>query len=153
MAKYRLLTADELKQFEDDFIKYLVVNGVTAEEWIDLKENHPDAAQQITDLFSDVVFEQVLRKIDFIELITPGIIQGIHCQKEKMLLVAIKTDDESIDLSQTPFSELDPDKIEIYKGEKSYKKGRQEDIYEMLEQGFSPSDGKLYKQLMLATVE
>ena len=39
MPKYRLLTKEELVQFDKEFIEYLVVNGITGEEWKQLKEN------------------------------------------------------------------------------------------------------------------
>ena len=32
MPKYRLLTQDELNELEQEFINYLVVNGITAED-------------------------------------------------------------------------------------------------------------------------
>ena len=45
MAKYRLLSSDELKALEKEFVEYLVVNGITADEWERLKKEENDKAK------------------------------------------------------------------------------------------------------------
>ena len=65
--KYKRLSIEQLKELEKEFVDFLVVNGILAEDWLKLKETDPDKAEQMVDLFSDVVFEGILRKTDFIE--------------------------------------------------------------------------------------
>ena len=46
------------ENLKEDFVDFLVVNGIDAEEWTKLKSNNPDKAQHIIAQFSDVVFER-----------------------------------------------------------------------------------------------
>ena len=46
MPKYRLLTQDELNELEHEFINYLVLNGITAEDWEDIKKSKQERQTQ-----------------------------------------------------------------------------------------------------------
>jgi hypothetical protein len=47
MAKYRLLTLEELKSMEKEFVDFLVLNGIPGEDWVKLKDTDPDRAEGI----------------------------------------------------------------------------------------------------------
>jgi hypothetical protein len=156
MAKYRLLSSDELKALEKEFVEYLVVNGITADEWERLKKEENDKALQITDLFSDVVMEGALRKIKFINLYTSETVQAIQCLEDRMIMMAVKREDETLDLlTRTAFElrDIKEGRISIYKGQKKYDSERQKVIFDMTQKGYEVSDGQLFKQLALLVAD
>ncbi len=154
MPKYRTLTKDELTAFEKEFVDYLVVNGITADEWERLKKSENEKAEQILALFSDVIFEAVLRKIKFLDVQTKGYIQAIQCTGKKMTMVALTTMDDEIDLRNIK-GDLKPllltGKIQLHQGEKNYTDEREQELFEMTERGCQMADGTLFKQLILLT--
>jgi hypothetical protein len=152
MTKYRLLNSEELKNFEDEFVKYLVVNGIAAEDWRQILAERPEAAQKIIDLFSDVIFEKVLRQIEFLEFRSSKYIQSIHCQDNKMITVALSVTNDGVDLTETDWQTAQVEDFVIHKAEKVYDSSREQELFELTEKGFTISDGKLYKALMLASV-
>lgn len=155
MAKYRELTSTELENLEKEFVDYLVVNGITADEWVRLKDEEKDKAEKIVALFSDVVFEGVLRKIKFLDIKTKNYVQSIQCLSDKMVMVAVNVIDKSIDLLDEEgdwFSNLRPDQFELHTGEKKYDTSRENELFELTEKGYSITEGELFKQLILATV-
>ena len=87
--KYRALTTEELQELEREFVEYLVVNGITAEDWKKLRTDTPKKAEDILTLFSDVVFESILRKVDFLEKRMPHELMIFQCLKDRMVLVGI----------------------------------------------------------------
>jgi hypothetical protein len=156
MAKYRLLTRTELKSLEKEFVEYLVVNGITADEWERLKKEENDKAQQITDLFSDVVMEGALRKIKFLNLYTSDTVQGIQCLADRMIMIAVKSEDQDFDLlNHTHFTieDVKAGRVTIYKGQKKYEESREEAIFKMTQKGYEVSEGKLFKELALLLAE
>ncbi|MCG8574755.1 MAG: DUF6495 family protein [Flavobacteriales bacterium] len=153
MAKYRLLTEGELEEFKDEFVKYLVVNGITAEEWERMKVEDNDTAEKIFNLFSDVILEGVLRNVQFLELRSKSYIQAVQCLKDKMIMVAVSSDDPNLDLTAQVNMKDHLDSIKIHKGEKAYKESREEELFEMTTKGFQISQGELFKALILATVD
>lgn len=154
MTKYRLLNNEELATFEEEFVKYLVVNGITGDDWKIILKDDPDNAQKIVDLFSDVVFEKVMRQAQFLVIKRASYIQSIQCLKDKMIMVALSTKDKSIDLTQLDFSSIeDFSAFELHKAEKNYTKEREKELFDLTEIGYSISNGELFKALILATVD
>ena len=52
MTKYRRLTVEELDEMQQEFIHYLVANGIEAKDWKRLKEKDESQAQLWIDSFS-----------------------------------------------------------------------------------------------------
>ncbi len=156
MAKYRILSTEELKHFEPEFINYLVVNGITAEDWEKMKREEPEKAGKIVDLFSDVIMEGVLRKVNFVEIRRKGYIQSIQFMSEAMRMVAISCKDKQIDLQLLDPSTITPasvQKFEMHQGEKKYDQSRESIIFDYVQKGYVVTDGQLFKALLLASIE
>lgn len=154
MAKYRNLKGQEYVHFEKEFIDFLVVNGIVAEDWEKMKVEENEKAAKIMTLFSDVIMEGVLRKIQFLEIRTATYVQAVQCLADKMVMVAIHCKDKKYDM--TDFKPDMPsgvmaDYFELYTGEKKHEKSREMEIFELTEKGYEVSDGKLFKALILAT--
>lgn len=153
MTKYRLLNNEELANFEDEFVKYLVVNGITADDWTKMLEADSESAQKIVDVFSDVVFEKIMRQTKFLRIVRKSYIQSIQCLDEKMIMVAISTKDEAIDMTEMDWSAVtDYSPYHIHTADKQYDGTREEELFKLTEIGYSISDGELYKALILLTV-
>jgi len=136
MAKYRLLTQEELHELEKDFINYLVVNGITADDWEKMKQEDKTKAEKIVDLFSDVVFEKILRNAKYLYLKTAFVIKCIKCNSEEMILYALNTKIEN-----------NFENAELFKGVKKYNKIRELEIFEMTNRGFKITKGKEFERL------
>ena len=52
MPKYRLLTLEELQELEKEFVEYLVLNGITADDWEKIKKENPSSARHIIELLN-----------------------------------------------------------------------------------------------------
>lgn len=152
MAKYRLLSDEELKELEEDFVKYLVVNGIDAEQWEQLKQNDADKALRIVDLFSDVVFEKILREILFLDFHSSAYFQSIQCLENKMITVAVERKDPSTDLLNVDLNSISLDDVNIYRGEKKYVENREKELFELIQKGYQINQGDIFKQLILKTV-
>lgn len=130
--KYVRLSKSELEELQKEFIDFLVVNGITAEDWIAIKENEPVNADEIINQFSDVVWEGVLRGVQYLKKI------------EKETAYYFKTDKEDISLIRVVKV---GDRAEQHTASKKYIKTRELEIFEMIENGCTISDGAEYCQL------
>lgn len=154
MAKYRLLTADELKEFEKEFIEYLIVNGIDSKEWEELKRKDQEKANAVIDLFSDVVFESVMRKIRFLEFRGPKELKTFQCLPDKIILTGLSAAENSnADFTDPLFLREalsnPPEGFKIYTSEKKYSKPRELELFEMTGSGCVITDGQLFKTLLL----
>ncbi len=145
--KYRLLTHEEREPLREDFIKFLAVNGIDAESWVDLKTNQPDTATGILESFSDMIFETILRKQMFVEMWSDKSVHTFQFLKEKLVWVGLEFD-ESI-TQETFISIAKKGRGKIVHSSKSYTQSREEDMFAMLQKGALMSDGELFKTISL----
>jgi len=153
--KYRRLTDKELEHLEQDFIKFLAVNTITANEWLRMKKNEPKKAGELIDSFSDIVFEKTMKKIEHLEFKTPNDIKLFHCMEDKIIMMGLMIEGESdIDFTkpadpQTMLQQLKNSsaKLKIYQAEKQFSGQRDMELFEMMENGCLISEGELFHTL------
>ncbi len=153
MVKYRLLTDEELEEFHDEFVKYLVVNGITAENWERLKEEENETATKILNLFSDTVLEGILRRTKFLEFRSKSYLQAVQCLDKKLIMFALSTENGSLDLTEEIDLNEHIDSLSLHRTEREYHIAREKEIFEMTTKGFQISQGELFKMLALAHSE
>lgn len=150
MTKYRNLTTEELPLFEQEFKEYLAVNGIDAEMWAKLKQEEPQKAEKIVEVFADVIFNSVLMKVKYIEHTSPNSLKYFRYDTNHAILIGI--DGENVDFSnkESILKAIgdSENKIQIFTTTKKYTKKREEEIFDMLKNGCSISDGKMFELLL-----
>ena len=151
MLKYRALNIEELESLEKEFVDFLVLNGIMHDDWVKMKDEDTAAAQKMTELFSDVVWESILRKTKYLDFRSAHSVKCFHCLEDNIVLVGVDSTDT--DMSTTAFVKLQtmdyPDDVQAFTTEKKYGKLRELEIFDMLDWGCEISDGKLFKELCL----
>lgn len=155
MLKYRLLSTQELNGLENEFVEFLVLNGITAPDWVKMKEQDPEAASEMLSLFSNVVFESILRKAKFLEKRGQNYLHVFHCLEDEIVLVAMEApQEEGIDFTNPDFITSSmltpPESLHVYTTSKPYTKERQLELFDMLQSGAVITNDKLYKALCMA---
>ncbi len=157
MAKYRPLSLQELQGMEDEFVMYLVTNGITVDQWLSTKEKDKDIAQGIIDSFSEVVWEGILSKNIYIDLYEPQTIYAYHCTDQQLHLVGMTTRDRSYDFTTSQSirrAQNDPpEDLETFAVSKAYSIRREEEIYALIRRGGQISQGQLYRSLKGITIK
>lgn len=149
--KYRRLSEKELVTFEKEFVNFLVVNGITAEDWLKIKANELEKTETLLDLFSDVILEGTLRKIQFLELQSTAYYQSIFFGRDKMVTVVLSRKDKNrtmLDENLSLETMLNSSDYEIFKGQKDFTKEREMEVFEMTKKGFLIGDGTFFKLVM-----
>ena len=154
--KYRRLTKKELAELETEFVRFLVSNTVTGDDWEKIKQDNPTKAERLIEIFSDIVFDKTISKIEYLELKTPKDLKIFHCKKEEIELVGLKIEGESnLDFTEESLPpeemmaklQMSNAKLQMYAASKKYKENREQEIFQMMEWGSLISDGKLFNTL------
>lgn len=66
-VKYRRLDLAELKELEKEFTRFLASQSIPAEDWEKMKQQQPERAEGLIGVFSDIVFDKVLAKVEYLE--------------------------------------------------------------------------------------
>lgn len=155
MPKYRMLSLQELEELKEEFIEFLIVNGIAAEDWERMKSTQKEKSEIILELFSDAVLENVLRKINFIEHRTKNEIRIIQCLSESQVLVGIEVPQElGIDCTDpnsfNETKEFNLQGVKVFTTSKAYLKPREDEIFDLLESGGLITNDRLFKLFCLA---
>lgn len=154
--KYRILTKEEMEIFDEDFKHFMITNGVTNEEWLEMNQSDLEKATALVELFSDTVLQKVYEKLQFIEFRSEDACMIFHCKKENMELISLNKKGGKADLS-TPKTIHDsltnhPEDLSIFKTEKNYTTSREEEMHELFEKGCFVSSQEFWDALNVLTV-
>lgn len=152
MPNYRILKTDELEALSKEFIEFLILNGITAEDWVQIKSDSPEQTNQIIEYFSETVFEQIFRKAEFLKKITEKEILCYHCLHVRIVIIGIKLGDNSAlnfltDDYEKILKASKEGEITIFHGKEKYSKKREHQLFDLTNRGFSISDGKYFKAI------
>ncbi|MHC5202659.1 DUF6495 family protein [Myroides sp. LJL119] len=149
--KYTRLTKEQLEEMHGDFINFLASQQIDKGQWDDMKTNSPELVEQQLDLFSDLVWDEVLQKAEFLEHYSKNHIFLFGIDSTGIHSIVIKSLQQDIDflskeglqwLSDAVFT----DEVEVKYGSKPLSDKKKEEIFEIIQQGAILSDGALYKQ-------
>jgi hypothetical protein len=118
---YPCLSLEQLEALETDFVAFLIVNGVEGETWKTLNETNPSKAQELANLFSQVVWEKVLKETNYVKRISESErIFGYLGEEQGVLLIG----------------QQNPSGWAFHKAKKQWEGKREAEVFTLLQQGF-----------------
>lgn len=147
--KYRRLTKEQFEELHQEFINFLATQSITAEEWKDIKTNKPEVAEQELDVFSDLVWEGVLTKAEYLENISPQHMYLFYLGESEIELIGLKLNKTDVNLTtKEGFAwlreNLMSDDVEIFDAKKAYSNDKQLDKFALIQQGSVITKGELF---------
>ena len=150
--KYARLTAEQFHELHTEFANFLASQSIDKQEWDDIKTNRPHVAEQELDVFSDLVWEGVLNRAEFLEHFSKDYIFLFRCSDSFIHSIVIKSLDPTVDFLSRPGIEwlsdnLFTERVEMKVGKKPFGEDRNGDVFSLIKQGAFLSGGELYKQI------
>lgn len=147
--KYTRLSKEQLNEMHQEFINFLATQSIDADEWSKLKKEKPEVAEAEIDVFSDMVWEGVLNKVEFLEHFSKDQIHLFYLTSEKMHLIAIKIKNPEIDLlTNEGYSWLQKnlmdDAVSFFNAKKEYNDDKNLDKFKLIKEGAQITKGDLY---------
>ncbi|MBE7645521.1 hypothetical protein G1K66_03245 [Tenacibaculum finnmarkense] len=147
--KYRQLTKEQFEGLHEEFARFLASQSIDAKEWKELKEQKPAVAEDEMNVFSDVVWDDVLTKTEYLEHFSPKMVNLFKCDKDEIHRIMVTIDKDINLLEQEGFEWLmqnpNDEKVELFTGTKKYNKERNDEIFDLIEKGSSISKGEIYE--------
>lgn len=146
--KYRQLTREQLESLHSEFAKFLASQEIDHKEWSEIKKENPQLVEEELNLFSDMVWEDVLSRTEYIDHFSKQTINLFHCEKDKISRIVIKSNDTVDFLSKEGYQVLlknpKSESIDIFQGSKKYVSDRNKEIFSLIEMGGNISKGELF---------
>lgn len=150
--KYARLTKEQFDELHVEFTNFLASQAIDKAEWDSIKINKPEVAEQELDVFSDLIWEGVLGRAEFLEHFSKNHIFLFQCFETHIQSIVLKSlvpetnflTNEGLQwLSDNMFT----DTIEMKVGKKHFLTDRNSSIFELIQQGAFLSNGELFKQI------
>lgn len=150
--KYKRLTKEQFKELHHEFSTFLASQKIDKKEWDRIKTSSPQVAEEELDIFSDLIWENVLKKAVFLEHFSKNHIFLFECfatEIKSIVLKSLVTEINFLDKNglQWLSDNIFTDNIELQLGTKLFSADRNLDIFNLIQQGAILSDGKLYQQI------
>ncbi|MBP4142422.1 hypothetical protein J3S90_11480 [Flavobacterium sp. P4023] len=150
--KYSRLTKEQFEKLNQEFSTFLATQTIDKAEWDTIKKEKPEVAEQELDVFSDLVWEGVLTKAEFLEHFSKNHIFLFQCFDTHVQSIVLKslvpeTDFLTKEGLQWLSDNMFTDTIEMKIGKKEFTEDRNTSLFALIQQGAFLSDGLLYKQI------
>ena len=146
--KYRQLTEEQFENLCQEFARFLATQSIDSKEWDQIKKNKPKVAEDEMNVFSDVVWDDVLTNTQYLEHFSETTVNLFKCDKEEIHRIAIKINWEINLLEQKGFEWLMQNQmdnsVDIFKGTKPYKGERNVELFDSIEKGSNVSKGEIF---------
>jgi len=150
--KYKRLNKEELEALQQDFVNFLAAAQITGPDWEKMKKEEIHNADELIDVFSDMVYEKVLGKISYLEYRDAKTLNIFYFGEDKVQLAGLRVKETSpLDLTSpdviSQWSSVNNASVNVVRSEKKYEKERQLEIFELLQTGCMITDDKLFRLL------
>lgn len=159
--KYTRLTKEQFEALQQEFINFLATQSITGEEWANIKENKPEIAEHELDIFSDLVWEGVLKQAKFLENISAQQLFLFSIGETEMSLIVVKVTNEARDITTAEGykwlqENFTSDEVEFFTSTKEFSarvspeasaeaQDKTGDIFALIKQGAVITKGELYQ--------
>lgn len=148
--KYARLTKEQFEELHPEFINFLATQSIDKAEWDEIKKNKPEVAEDELDVFSDLVWEGVLTKVEHLENISAQQMHLFHLTDKEMKLIAVKVVNPEVDLTtKVGFDwfrkNWQSDFVDYMTASKAYTEDPNHDKFELIQQGAVITKGELYQ--------
>lgn len=150
--KYTRLTKEQFEELHQEFTTFLATQSIDKAEWDTIKKEKPEVAEQELDVFSDLIWEGVLTKAQYLEHFSKNHIFLFQCFDTEVKSIVLKSLVPEVDfltkeglqwLSDNMFTET----IEMKVGKKVFTEERNYSLFQLIQQGAFLSDGQLFNQI------
>ena len=148
--KYTRLTQEQLEELHEEFINFLATQSITATEWDSIKTDQPEVAEEEIDVFSDLIWEGVLSRVEYLENISAQHMHLFWLTDKEMKLISIKVRNPEIDLTTSVGfawfkKNWQSDYIDYLTASKAYSQDANQDKFDLIKQGGVITRGDLYR--------
>lgn len=147
--KYRQLTKEQLDSLHQEFAQFLATQQINAKEWQQIKSYKPQIAEEEINIFSDIVWDDVLNKTHYLEHYSKKSVNLFKCNKNEIHRIVITITKEINILEQEGFEWLlknpTDDSVQIFTGVKPYQTERNIELFDLIEKGSQISKGEIFE--------
>lgn len=150
--KYARLSKEQFKSLHEEFSIFLASQSIDKIKWDQIKTENPTLTDELLNLFSDMVWDQSLDKIAYLENRSDHHLFLFKCIDVQIDLILIRVDEDCPSLMQKDYKlwlseNLSDPRVTIFESSRSFPDDSKSEKFKLMSQGATVSDGKTYEDL------
>ena len=150
--KYTRLSKEQLESLHEEFTLFLATQSIDKIQWDKIKTENPTLTDELLDLFSDMVWDQSLEKITYLENRSDHHLFLFKCEDALIDLILIQLEKDCPSLMQKDYrhwlsKHLSDPRVTIYESSRSFKASFKEEKFNLISKGAMITDGETFEDL------
>ena len=95
--KYRQLSKEQFEALHKEFAQFLASQQIDVKEWVAIKKEKPEIADEELNLFSDLVWDDALTKSNYLEHFSKTNINLFKCEQKQISRIVVQISKSDFD--------------------------------------------------------
>ena len=150
--KYARLSKEQFESLNEKFALFLAAQSIDKIQWDQIKSQNPSLTEELLDLFSDIVWDQSLDKIIYLENRSDHHLFLFKCENARIDLILIKLKEDCPSLMQKDYKywlagHLSDPRVTIFESSRSFPEDFKGEKFKLMNKGATISQGEIYEDL------
>jgi hypothetical protein len=150
--KYSRLSREQFESLHQEFSLFLAAQSIDKTQWNQIKSDNLSLTDELMDLFSDMVWDQSLDKITYLENRSDYHLFLFKCENARIDLILIRVEKDCPSLMDKDYKQwlaknLSDPRVEIFESSRTFQETLKEEKFKLMNQGAKVSDGETFEDL------
>ncbi len=150
--KYSRLSKEQFESLHQEFALFLAAQSIDKTKWNQIKSDNLSLTDELMDLFSDVVWDQSLDKITYLENRSDYHLFLFKCENARIDLILIRVEKDCPSLMDKDYKQwlaknLSDPRVDIFESSRTFQETLKEEKFKLMNQGAKVSNGETFEDL------
>jgi len=150
--KYSRLSREQFESLHQEFALFLAAQSIDKTQWNQIKSDNLSLTDELMDLFSDMVWDQSLDKITYLENRSDYHMFLFKCENARIDLILIRVEKDCPSLMDKDYKQwlaknLSDPRVDIFESSRTFQETLKEEKFKLMNQGAKVSDGETFEGL------
>jgi hypothetical protein len=150
--KYSRLSREQFESLHQEFALFLAAQSIDKTQWNQIKSDNLSLTDELMDLFSDMVWDQSLDKITYLENRSDYHLFLFKCENARIDLILIRVEKDCPSLMDKDYKQwlaknLSDSRVDIFESSRTFQETLKEEKFKLMNQGAKVSDGETFEDL------
>jgi hypothetical protein len=150
--KYSRLSREQFESLHQEFALFLAAQSIDKTQWNQIKSDNLSLTDELMDLFSDMVWDQSLDKITYLENRSDYHLFLFKCENARIDLILIRVEKDCPSLMDKDYKlwlakNLSDPRVDIFESSRTFQETLKEEKFKLMNQGAKVSDGETFEDL------
>jgi len=150
--KYARLSKEQFESLHEEFALFLATQSIDKKQWDQIKTENLTLTDELLDLFSNMVWDQSLDKITYLENRSDHHLFLFKCLDKRIDLILIQLESNCPSLSEKDYKRwlgehLTDPQVSIFESNRIFNEDFKKEKFKLMEQGALVTDGATFEDL------